>query len=67
MTVTDVYGVHVMYVNERTATSPYTTLGIFRFNGNGSVLVENRGTDQNTTDANGKGGRVVFTCLFNLA
>ena len=65
VTVTDMNGARVLYVNERVGTSPSTVLGIFRFNGTGgSVLIENRGTDQNTTDTIGTLGLWFLGLLF---
>jgi hypothetical protein len=50
VTVTHADGQTVVYANERVLEGPYFVLGVFRFNTNGTVLVENRGTNVNTDD-----------------
>jgi hypothetical protein len=62
VTVTDTTGPHVVYVNQRVVASPDVMLGVFFFTASGSVLVENRGTDQNQTDFNGMSGCLFLGC-----
>ena len=53
VTVTDANGPRLVYVNERVQVGAAFPLGIFQFNTNGTVLVENKGTNLNQTDLNG--------------